>query len=128
MAVKSFERVLQSHPEVEGKEESALLYKTVRNEVALMANLDHPNVVVLLGICIKPICMVLPRAPYGDLETVIEIYRSSKAQIRARPLQAALLEVLHTSFFCAFLFASVLFPRSLVVCAISTIRTSFIAT
>eukprot|EP00118_Oscarella_pearsei_P021713 m.246155 g.246155 ORF g.246155 m.246155 type:complete len:2655 (+) comp40258_c0_seq14:80-8044(+) len=93
VAIKSFDRVLHFHLGLTAREKAAMLYKTARREVAAMANLDHPNVLPLTGLCLKPLYLVSPRAPQGDLESVLEKYRHSKAQIQPEPLRAALLEI-----------------------------------
>ncbi len=33
-----------------------------------MSNLNHPRVVSLVGVCLKPLCMVLKLAPQGSLK------------------------------------------------------------
>eukprot|EP00118_Oscarella_pearsei_P021715 m.246091 g.246091 ORF g.246091 m.246091 type:complete len:2402 (+) comp40258_c0_seq3:734-7939(+) len=93
VAIKSFDRILHFFPAVTAREKAALLYRTARVEVAAMANLDHPNVLPLIALCLKPLSLVIPRAPQGDLEGILEKYLFFKAQIQPRPLQAALLEI-----------------------------------
>ena len=42
-------------------------YKDLREELTIMSQLDHPRVVSLVGVCLKPLCMVLQLAPLGSL-------------------------------------------------------------
>jgi hypothetical protein len=42
-------------------------YKDLREELTIMSQLDHPRVVSLIGVCLKPLCMVLQLAPLGSL-------------------------------------------------------------
>ena len=43
-------------------------YKDLREEVTIMSNLDHPRVASLVGVCLKPLCIVLKLAPEGSLK------------------------------------------------------------
>lgn len=47
------------------------------NEVLLMKRFDHPNIVKMLGICIKAetLWLVLEFMPYGDLRTYLRARR-----------------------------------------------------
>ena len=42
-------------------------YKDLREELTIMSQLDYPRVVSLIGVCLKPLCMVLQLAPLGSL-------------------------------------------------------------
>ncbi len=43
-------------------------YKDLREELTIMSNLNHPRVVSLVGVCLRPLCMVLKLAPQGSLK------------------------------------------------------------
>jgi serine/threonine protein kinase len=47
-------------------------FSEFRREVWLMSNLSHPNTVKLIGICAKPLCMVLELCKLGDLYSWLE--------------------------------------------------------
>ena len=42
-------------------------YRDLRQEVTVLAQLSHPNIVALLGVSIRPMCMVIELAPMGSL-------------------------------------------------------------
>ena len=66
MAVKVFQR---------GYHEDVLLrrYKDLREELTIMSHLQHPRVVALVGVCLKPLAMVLKLAPLGSLRDHINL-------------------------------------------------------
>jgi serine/threonine protein kinase len=43
-----------------------------RREVLLMSGLEHPNIVALKGICLKPFCMITEYLPHGDLKKYLD--------------------------------------------------------
>ena len=43
------------------------LLRDLRQEVTVLAQLSHPNIVALLGVSIRPMCMVIEFAPMGSL-------------------------------------------------------------
>jgi len=47
-------------------------FSEFRREVWLMSNLSHPNTVKLIGICAKPLCMILELCKEGDLYSWLE--------------------------------------------------------
>ena len=47
-------------------------FKEFQHEVSIMCNVQHPNVVRLFGLCIKPLMMVLEFCSRGDLHRHLE--------------------------------------------------------
>ena len=49
----------------------------------MLAQLNHPNIVALLGVCFHPMCMVIELAPmgslFGILDKKIEQYKAAQA-------------------------------------------------
>ena len=45
----------------------SFIYRDLRQEVTVLAQLNHPNIVALLGVSIRPMCMVIEFAPMGSL-------------------------------------------------------------
>lgn len=43
------------------------VFRDLRQEVTVLAQLNHPNIVALLGVSIRPMCMVIEFAPMGSL-------------------------------------------------------------
>ena len=58
--------------EEEFSNESLFLFRDLRQEVTVLAQLSHPNIVALLGVSIRPMCIVLEFAPMGSLFGVLE--------------------------------------------------------
>ena len=48
------------------------VFSNLRQEVTVLAQLSHPNIVALLGVSIRPMCIVLEFAPMGSLSGVLE--------------------------------------------------------
>ena len=48
-------------------------YKDLRGELTVMSQLHHPRVVALVGVCLQPLCMVLPLAPQASLSTHLDL-------------------------------------------------------
>ena len=60
-----------------------MLNRDLRQEVTVLAQLNHPNIVALLGVCFHPMCMVIELAPmgslFGILDKKIEQYKAAQA-------------------------------------------------
>lgn len=65
------------------QEEALFLFRDLRQEVTVLAQLNHPNIVALLGVSFHPMCMVIELAPlgslFGILDKKIERYRAVQA-------------------------------------------------
>lgn len=48
-------------------------YKDLRDELSIMSQLQHPRVVALVGVCLRPLAMVLKLAPLGTLRNHIDL-------------------------------------------------------
>ena len=46
--------------------------RDLRQEVTVLAQLSHPNIVALLGVAIRPMCMVIEYAPMGSLFGILD--------------------------------------------------------
>jgi len=46
--------------------------RDLRQEVTVLAQLSHANIVALLGVCFHPMCMVLELAPMGSLFGILD--------------------------------------------------------
>lgn len=69
-------------------------YCTARQELNILLSLRHPNIVPLVGVCTRPLALVLDLAPQGALDTILRHYRRSGARIGPYCLQAIILQVL----------------------------------
>lgn len=67
-------------------------YCTARQELNILLNLQHPNIVPLIGVCTKPLALVLDLAPGGALDQTLKHYRRSGAKFDAFTLQFIVLQ------------------------------------
>uniref|UniRef100_A0A1B0FCZ0 Uncharacterized protein n=1 Tax=Glossina morsitans morsitans TaxID=37546 RepID=A0A1B0FCZ0_GLOMM len=67
-------------------------YCTARQELAVLLTLKHPNIVPLVGICIKPLALVLELAPLGGLDSILRQYRRSGAHVGPHTFQILVLQ------------------------------------
>nr|XP_018906420.1 PREDICTED: leucine-rich repeat serine/threonine-protein kinase 1 isoform X2 [Bemisia tabaci] len=68
-------------------------YCTARQELNILMNLRHPNIVPLVGVCARPLAIVLDLAPLGALDATLRHYRRSGAKLEPYTLQAVILQV-----------------------------------
>ncbi|XP_068156290.1 LOW QUALITY PROTEIN: leucine-rich repeat serine/threonine-protein kinase 1 [Drosophila tropicalis] len=71
---------------------SCKAYCTARQELAVLLTLKHPNIVPLVGICIRPLALVLELAPLGGLDTLLRQYRRSGAHMGPHTFQTLVLQ------------------------------------
>ena len=48
-------------------------YKDLREELTIMSHLDHPRVVSLVGVVLRPLCMVIQLAPQSSLNDHLDL-------------------------------------------------------
>lgn len=60
---------------------SCKAYFTARQELTVMLNLKHANIMSLIGVCMQPLALILDCAPKGALDTIIQQYRRSSSRI-----------------------------------------------
>lgn len=70
-------------------------YTTARQELNILLSLRHPNIVPLVGVCTRPLALVLDLAPQGALDITLRHYRRSGAKLGAYTLQAIILQVIN---------------------------------
>ncbi|CAG2064267.1 unnamed protein product [Timema podura] len=68
-------------------------YCTARQELNILLSLRHPHIVPLVGVCTRPLALVLDLAPQGALDAVLRHYRRSGARLGVYCLQALILQV-----------------------------------
>jgi serine/threonine protein kinase len=68
-------------------------YCTARQELTILLSLRHPHIVPLIGVCTKPLALILQLAHLGALDTIIREYRRSGARIDPLVVQRVLLQV-----------------------------------
>ncbi|KAF2362731.1 Ankyrin repeat [Trinorchestia longiramus] len=68
-------------------------YCCARQEVNILLSLRHSNIVPFVGVCPRPLALVLELAPQGALDQCLKHYRRSGARLDVRTLQALVLQV-----------------------------------
>ena len=68
-------------------------YCTARQELNILLHIKHPHVVPLVGICIKPLAIVLDLAPMGALDSMLKHYRRSGAKLSVATIQQVLVQI-----------------------------------
>ena len=68
-------------------------YCTARTELNILSSLKHSNIASIIGICPKPLALVLTLAPQGSLDNHIKSYRRSGVRISSGVNQQAFLQI-----------------------------------
>ena len=68
-------------------------YLNARKELSILLTLKHPNIVPLVGVCLKPLCLLLELAPLGALNEIIKEYRRAGARLSFVTLQKIINQV-----------------------------------
>ncbi|XP_050524105.1 leucine-rich repeat serine/threonine-protein kinase 1 isoform X2 [Daktulosphaira vitifoliae] len=67
-------------------------YCSARQELNIMLNLKHSNIVPLLGVCTKPLALILDLAPCGALDQILRNYRRSGTKLDPHIMQQILFQ------------------------------------
>ncbi|MFH4976292.1 hypothetical protein AB6A40_003001 [Gnathostoma spinigerum] len=76
-------------------------YCTCRQELNVLLSLQHSNITALIGVCPRPLALVIELAPLGSLNNLLSNYRRSGARLHLSVIQdtanqvARALEYLH---------------------------------
>ena len=68
-------------------------YCSARQEVNILLSLHHPNVVPIVGVCPRPLAIVLELAPQGSLDQCLKHYQRSGSRFSLLTLQFIILQV-----------------------------------
>lgn len=69
-------------------------YCTARQELNILLSLRHQNIVPLVGVCTRPLALVLQLAPMGALDSILKNYRRSGAKLDVYVLQRIIFQVI----------------------------------
>ncbi|XP_076373717.1 leucine-rich repeat kinase isoform X2 [Tachypleus tridentatus] len=72
---------------------SCKAYCTARQELNILLTLRHPHIVPLVGVCTKPLALILQLAPQGALDVVLKDYRRSGARLDLFVLQKIIVQI-----------------------------------
>lgn len=68
-------------------------YTEMRHELAVLVRLNHNHIVSLLGVCRRPLSLVLEYAHKGNLETVVKDFKREKIVLGPQTMRRLLLQV-----------------------------------
>ncbi|XP_022107622.1 leucine-rich repeat serine/threonine-protein kinase 1-like isoform X2 [Acanthaster planci] len=68
-------------------------FRTARKELSIMLNLEHPQIVPLIGFCRQPMSLILELAPEGALDSKLEDYKRVGARLTPCTFQKILVQV-----------------------------------
>lgn len=68
-------------------------YCTARQELNILLSLRHQNIVPLVGVCTRPLALVLQLAPMGALDSILKNYRRSGAKLDVYVIQRIIFQV-----------------------------------
>lgn len=86
-------RVTQGKWDRDPLQYSCKAYCTARQELNILLILRHPNIVPLIGVCTRPLALVLDLAPQGALDAALRNYRRCGDKITPECLQEIILQV-----------------------------------
>lgn len=86
-------RMIKSNWEREPFECVCKSYCTARHEVNILQTIRHPNIVLFIGLCIRPLAIVLELAPMGCLTDVFKNYKKSGMYIDQYSAQKTILQI-----------------------------------
>ncbi|KAI1294731.1 Leucine-rich repeat serine/threonine-protein kinase 1 [Halotydeus destructor] len=68
-------------------------YCTARQELNILLTLRHPHIVPLIGVCTRPLALILSLAPLGALDVQLRQYRRSGVQLNVFVIQKILYQI-----------------------------------
>ncbi|KAK7083929.1 hypothetical protein SK128_021311 [Halocaridina rubra] len=85
-------KALQSKWERDPLQHACKAYCSARQEVNILLSLRHPHIVPLVGVCPRPLALVLELAPQRALDQCLKHYQRSGARLSLHTLQAVILQ------------------------------------
>uniref|UniRef100_A0AC34QG93 Protein kinase domain-containing protein n=1 Tax=Panagrolaimus sp. JU765 TaxID=591449 RepID=A0AC34QG93_9BILA len=74
-------------------ENCARSYCTARQELNMLADLNHQNVTSLIGFCSKPLTIAVELAPFGSLDQILSKYRRFDSRLSIDCLQQTCIQI-----------------------------------
>lgn len=72
---------------------AAKAYTVARQEIAILGNLSHENIVSMLGLSVKPLAIILELAPLGNLKEILEEYKKSACKLNPFVVQQVCVQI-----------------------------------
>lgn len=72
---------------------AAKAYSIARQEIAIISSLKHENIVSMIGLCIKPLSIILELAPLGNLKDILMNYKKSACKLSPYVVQQVCTQV-----------------------------------
>uniref|UniRef100_A0AC35THI1 Non-specific serine/threonine protein kinase n=1 Tax=Rhabditophanes sp. KR3021 TaxID=114890 RepID=A0AC35THI1_9BILA len=68
-------------------------YCTIRQELSVLFHLKHKNITTLLGICVRPLTLVIELAPMGSLDSLLSTYRKNGVHLKLSVIQETVVQI-----------------------------------
>lgn len=68
-------------------------YCNARTEINILNLIQHPNIVSLVGVLLRPLSLILDRAPYGSLQDTINDYARAGFKLSFAVIQQIAIQV-----------------------------------
>ncbi len=81
-------RVPTRHSIVEG-------FNNLKKELSILSPLDHPHVIGLFGVMLRPLGLVIELAPQGSMKDKLKNYQEAESHIHVAVLQPFIAQVLY---------------------------------
>lgn len=72
------------------------VYLNGSREARMMQQLQHPNILSLIGLTFQPLRLLLELAPLGDLKNCLKPFKREKVKLSRKTLKSLLFQVNHT--------------------------------
>ena len=69
------------------------IYENASREARVMVQLQHPHILRLMGITLRPLRLLVELAPMGDMTSCIRKFKKATVRLRRTTVQTTLVQV-----------------------------------
>lgn len=80
------------------KEDYVASYRSIRQELSILINLNHPHILQLKGFCLNPLSLILEFAPMKSLDKILADYKRAGPRLDPYVLQKCVVQVGSTPY------------------------------
>ena len=67
-------------------------YKNASLEARVMVQLQHPHILNLIGVTLRPLKLLVELAPMGDIKSCIQKFKKASIRLRRTTIKTALIQ------------------------------------
>jgi hypothetical protein len=82
-------------------------FRSIRQELSILINLNHPHILQLKGFCLNPLSLILEFAPLKSLDKILEDYKRAGPRLDPYVLQKCVVQVGFSTFLYVKIFNSI---------------------